>query len=57
MTEIIKMYNMCLRKKKLAESHADAVVERSGFVLRKYLCPYCGNWHVTKQKERSVKNV
>lgn len=39
----------CLRKKKLKESWADDIIKRAKIPLRKYYCPHCEGWHITKQ--------
>lgn len=44
----------CLRKKKMSEEIANAVVKRAakeGAFLRAYYCPHCTRFHVTKQPE------
>lgn len=41
-------YLSCERKKKFKSGEASKVAAR--FNQRKYECPYCGHWHLTKQK-------
>ena len=52
MEKIDEWVKTCLRKKRMREEHADEVIERAakeGTTLRKYLCPHCFAWHVTKK--------
>lgn len=39
----------CLRKKKLKEIWADNIINKAEIPLRKYFCPHCGGFHLTKQ--------
>lgn len=39
----------CLRKKKISEKRADYVIKIAEIPLRKYYCPHCFNWHITKR--------
>jgi len=39
----------CLGKKKLKEEWADDIILRAKIPMRKYSCPHCFSWHVTKQ--------
>lgn len=53
MANIRRWVGECLRKKKMRESHANKVIERAkaeGTELRKYFCPHCYSWHVTRMK-------
>ena len=48
-----KWERTCLRKTKLEEGWADDIVKRAekeGNYLRKYYCPHCFWFHVTKKK-------
>lgn len=38
----------CLRKKKLQEFMADDIIKKADIPLRKYHCPHCFHWHITK---------
>ena len=42
-------HKTCLRKKKLKEKWANAIIARAETPLRKYVCPHCGSWHVTSK--------
>jgi hypothetical protein len=58
-TSIKKWFGECLRKKKLKEAWADNIIARAaaeGAFLRKYFCPHCSSWHVSKQSEYKNKN-
>lgn len=39
----------CLRKKKLQEWQANDIIKRAEIPLRKYKCPHCDHWHITKK--------
>jgi len=43
-----RAYAMCKRKKKFKSSEAGRLASR--FNQRKYECPICGHWHLTKSK-------
>ncbi|WKV32900.1 hypothetical protein MAC3UK_0013 [Bdellovibrio phage MAC3UK] len=43
-------YSMCKRKRKLKSSEAAKLAHRFG--QRKYLCPVCHGWHLTKTRKR-----
>jgi hypothetical protein len=51
MERIKEWVSMCLRKKRLREEWADAIIKRADIPLRKYYCPHCFAWHITKQNE------
>jgi hypothetical protein len=42
----------CLRKKKLKEKWADDIINRAKTPLRKYKCPHCDHWHITKKMKQ-----
>lgn len=44
-----KEYRMCARKRKFKSSEASRASSMLG--QRKYRCPYCGHWHLTKKKK------
>lgn len=50
-----KWVRMCLRKKKLSQGTADIIIEKATIPLKKYYCPHCFNWHLTKDKNQ--KNI
>lgn len=41
-------FRMCNKKKKFKSSEASRIADMYG--QRKYECPICGHWHLTKQK-------
>jgi len=43
-----RTYKMCERKRKLKSGEANKMASR--FNQRKYECPICGHWHLTKMK-------
>ena len=49
MEKIDEWVKTCLRKKKLKESWADSIISKSSIPLRKYYCPHCFSWHITKK--------
>ena len=60
MSKVPKLYSMCLRKKVLSEDIANKIINRAkneGVILYKYLCPYCGKYHLTKKQPRTMENI
>lgn len=53
MTNIDEWLKTCLHKKKYSEATADELIGRikkeRGVILRKYSCPHCFGWHLTKK--------
>lgn len=52
---IKRFHGECLRKKKLREEWANGIIRRAGkegTSLRKYWCPHCLYWHVTRMNEK-----
>lgn len=50
-SRVRRWVGQCLRKVRMSEGHASAVIRRAkegGQVLYKYRCPHCQSWHVTK---------
>lgn len=46
------LYRMCLRKKMLSEELANKIIlkaKHEGKQLYKYVCPYCGKYHLTSK--------
>lgn len=43
-----RAYAMCKRKKKFKSSEAGRIAGK--LRQRKYACPICGGWHLTKQR-------
>jgi len=50
MNRVDEWVKTCLRKKKLSEYHADEIIKRAKIELRKYYCPHCFYWYITKKK-------
>lgn len=42
-----RAYSMCNRKKKFKSSEAGRIAGK--LKQRKYHCPFCGGWHLTKR--------
>lgn len=52
------LYRMCLRKKMLSEELANKIIlkaKHEGKQLYKYICPYCGKYHLTSKPNNSVE--
>lgn len=47
-------YAMCKKKRKLKSNQAAKMASRFG--QRKYLCPVCNGWHLTKDRGKNHGN-
>jgi len=51
----------CLNKSRMSEGYADALIKKvkteKGITLRKYFCPHCFGWHVTRKSKNEHTNI